>query len=72
MVVGDELIYYIPENFFDTLQGLFFLLKALGWMILIYLIFNTIMLIINVNRYKELKSIKKDLEEVKKLVKKKK
>ena len=66
-----DLTYSIPENFFNSIEMLLFLLKTLGWVLLGYLIFNIIMLIINFKRYKELKEMREDLKEIKRLVKKK-
>ena len=65
MALEDSLVFAIPA-------GLINLLKALGWAILFYIIFNTINLVVNRKKRNELKKINNNLEDIKKLLAKKK
>jgi len=47
------------------------LLKALGLVVILYIIFNVINTIINKKRYNEIKDMNNNLEEIKKLLRKK-
>ncbi len=64
-MAGEDLIYAIPS-------GLLTLFKALGWAIIFYVIFNIINMFLNKKKNKQVEQINKNLEEIKKLLKKKK
>lgn len=62
---------FTPElvSKFGTLITIF---QVVGWFIIFYIIFNVINTIINRKKNKEIKKISENLEEIKKLLKKKK
>jgi len=71
-MAGENLMATIPQEFFSSMGSLIILLKALGGFIILYLIFSIINLIINRNKRKEISQINKNLEDIKRLLTKKK
>jgi len=71
-MAGENLMAIIPQEFFSSMGSLILLLKALGGFIILYLIFSIINLIINRNKRKEISQINKNLEDIKRLLTKKK
>ncbi|MBR9701932.1 hypothetical protein GOV13_03340 [Candidatus Pacearchaeota archaeon] len=72
MVNETDLMYLLPQEFMNSASGLITLLKAVGIMVILYLIFSVINTVINRKKGKELKEINKNLIEIKKLLAKKK
>jgi hypothetical protein len=66
----DNLIYEIPLDLINKLSGLFIILKALGWVIIIYVVFSIVNMVINRKRNNEIKKINKTLFDIKKLLSK--
>ena len=73
MVLGDggQVALEIPQELATNISGLITLLKALGLVVILYIIFNVINTIINKKRYNEIKDMNNNLEEIKKLLRKK-
>ena len=72
MVNGADLIYSIPEQLLNSVSGLVTIFKAVGIIIIFYLIFGIINLILNRKKKNQLEEINKNLKEIKKLLSKKK
>ena len=71
MVLGNE-IYEIPKELINKFSGIVNLLQAFGIIIAIYLIISIINMFVNKRRTKEIIKIGKDVEDIKKLLKRKK
>jgi len=71
VLTGDALIE-IPKELIESFGGLITILKALGWMVLFYIIFNIINALINKGKKKQIEQINNNLNEIKKILKKKK
>lgn len=62
----------ITTELIDKVGGLSTLIEALGGILILYLIFNIINSILGRKKQKELEKVNKNLEEIKKLLRKKK
>ena len=62
------LLEVLPEK----ISSLIVLFQAIGGLIICYIVFSVINMLINRKKHKEIKKINKNLEEIKKLLKKKK
>ncbi|MAG78942.1 hypothetical protein CMI40_01040 [Candidatus Pacearchaeota archaeon] len=71
MVINESLIYTIPLELANNLSKLVTVLQALGWAIVIYVIFNVILILMNRKKKKELEKIRKDIKEIKRILKRK-
>jgi len=72
MNVSDDLIYMLPQELVAKFSGLITILKALGWVVIIYIVFNIINAFLNKKKRNELRKINENLEDIKKLLAKKK
>lgn len=72
MNITNDLIYTVPQGLVEKFSELITVLQALGLAIIFYIIFNTINIIINRKKKKEISLINKNLEEIKKILKNKK
>lgn len=72
MNITNDLIYTVPQELVEKFSELITVLQALGLVIIFYIIFNTINIIINRKKKKEISLINKNLEEIKKILKNKK
>ena len=61
------LLEALPEK----ISSLIILFQAIGGLIICYIIFSVVNMLINKKKYKEVKKINKNLEEIKKLLRKK-
>jgi len=68
MAINDSLIYAIPPEIVGKLEGLIFVLKTLGWAIVVYVIFSIINMMINRKKNKEFQLMNKNLEDIKYLL----
>ncbi len=69
--LNESLIYTLPVELVENIFGAILFLKALGGVIFIYLVFSIINVVINRKRHYEVKKINKNLEDIKKILKKK-
>jgi divalent metal cation (Fe/Co/Zn/Cd) transporter len=72
MANGVDLINSIPEQLWSSISSLVTIFKAVGIMIILYLIFGIVNFILNKKKRNELKMINQNLIEIKKLLSKKK
>ena len=72
MEVGNFTDIEIINNLINQISSLTTFIQAIGGLILLYLIFNIINAVINRNKKKEIEKINKNLQDIKKLLKKKK
>ena len=68
MVNGTDLIYAIPDQLLGSVSGLITILKAVGIVIILYLVFGIVNLILNRGKRNELKMINQNLIEIKNLL----
>ena len=68
MVMNETLNYILPKEFIEKASSFMTILEALGWALLIYVVFNIINFVINRERKKELIQIHKTLLDIKKLL----
>ncbi len=66
----ENLTDVVAENLISKISSLTTFIQAIGGLIFLYLIFNIITLIINKGKKNELKKIRKNLEEIKKFLRK--
>ena len=59
------------ETLPEKISSLIILFQAIGGLIICYIIFSVVNMLINKKKYKEVKKINKNLEEIKKLLRKK-
>ena len=72
MVMLESLVYTIPEEIINKFGSIVLVIQALGWAIIIYIVFNIVNAIINRKRKNELKKVNENLEEIQKILKSKK
>ena len=72
MVMLESLVYTIPEEIINKFGSLVLVIQALGWAIIIYIVFNIVNAIINRKRKNELKKVNENLEEIQRILKRKK
>jgi hypothetical protein len=70
-LTGDALIE-IPQELVESFGGLITILKALGWMVIFYILFNVINALINKRKQKQLEQLGSDVKEIKEILKRKK
>jgi len=70
MAGPEELLSAVPSEMISNISFLVNILQALGVAILVYIIFNTISLIMARKKQKELKKINDNLEAIKRLLSK--
>ena len=63
-MAGEELLFSIPEQAVSSILTAVMVLKALGWAIIIYIVFAIGNMIINWIKAKEAKKIGRDIEEI--------
>jgi len=68
MVNGTDLIYAIPDQLLGSVSGLITILKAVGIVIILYLVFGIVNLILNRGKRNELRMINQNLIEIKNLL----
>ena len=68
MVNGTDLIYAIPDQLLSSVSGLITILKAVGIVIIFYLIFGIVNIILNRGKRNELRMINQNLIEIKNLL----
>lgn len=71
-MVLNETLVALPEGLVGMFGGLVTALQALGWAIIFYIIFNIVSAILNRKQKKEIAKINKNLEDIKRLLSKKK
>jgi len=67
-MVGETLVYAIPEELVGSFSGLILMLQALGGVIIVYIVFNIINYILNRKKRNELKEINKNLDDIKQIL----
>ena len=70
-MVGEDLIYAIPEKIVEGFSGLISILKVVGFVVIFYVIFSIINALLYRKKNKEIKKINDNLEEIKILLAKK-
>jgi len=65
-------VSFLPAELVGRIDFLITILQALGWFIIFWVIFNIISAIMNRKKNKEIKKINENLEDIKKLLKRKK
>jgi hypothetical protein len=70
-LTGDALIE-IPQELVESFGGLITILKAWGWIVIFYIIFNIINALINKRKQKQLEQLGSDVKEIKEILKRKK
>jgi len=71
-MVGEELIYSLPPEFVRNFGWLIKILQAVGVFIIFYIIFQIVNVVFNRKKRNELRKINSNLEEIKKILQKKK
>ena len=71
MVIQNFTDVEIVQNLVENVSSLTTFIQAIGGLILIYIIFNIISMILNRRKTGEIKKINANLEDIKKLLKKK-
>jgi len=72
MVLTEETLIEIPQELIENFGVLITILKALGWMVIFYIIFNIINSLINKKKQKQLEQLGGDVKEIKEILKRKK
>ena len=71
MVIQNFTDVEIVQNLVENVSSLTTFIQAIGGLILIYIIFNVVSMILNRRKTKEIKKINQNLEDIKRLLKKK-
>lgn len=71
MVIQNFTDVEVVQNLVENVSSLTTFIQAIGGLILIYIIFNIISMILNRRKTREIKKINANLEDIKKLLKKK-
>lgn len=71
-MVAENLTSILPNEISNQISFLITLFQAIGGLIIFYIVFNVVNIILNRKKKKELQKIKRDLEEIKKILKNKK
>jgi len=71
MAVEDNLLYTIPENILNSAGVLLSILKALGIVVIFYLIFSIVNTILNRKKQKQVETISRNVKAIKELLEKK-
>ena len=72
MAVSGEILTSLPPEVVHNIAELTFALQALGGILLLYFIFNIVNMILSRKRNREIEQINKNLEQIKRLLGKKK
>jgi uncharacterized membrane protein len=67
-MAGEDLIYALPQELIGKASVLLTILEAVGIVVIIYIIFSIINSIIHGKRYKQIKQVNANLEEIKSLL----
>ncbi|MFH1151600.1 MAG: hypothetical protein ABIJ14_02605 [Nanoarchaeota archaeon] len=71
MINETDLLYAFPAELVKSASGLITLFKAVGVMVILYLIFGIVNILLNKEKKNELKEMNKNLMDIKKLLAKK-
>ena len=71
MVIQNFTDVEIVQNLVENVSSLTIFIQAIGGLILIYIIFNIVSMILNQRKTREIKKINANLEDIKRLLKKK-
>jgi len=72
MALTEDALIEIPPELIESFGGLITILKALGWMVIFYILFNVINALINKRKQKQLEQLGSDVKEIKEILKRKK
>jgi len=72
MALTEDALIEIPPELIESFGGLITILKALGWMVVFYILFNVINALINKRKQKQLEQLGSDVKEIKEILKRKK
>jgi len=72
MALTEDALIKIPPELIESFGGLITILKALGWMVIFYILFNVINALINKRKQKQLEQLGSDVKEIKEILKRKK
>jgi hypothetical protein len=70
IMVGEEFIFAIPRELFGKISWVLVVIQAVGWAIIVYVIFSIITAILNKKRNLVVEQINSNLIEIKELLKK--